>query len=464
MSSRATSYLVAVCLVASLGGFLFGFDTAVVSGTLAGVKAQFGLDAIREGWFGSSALVGCILGAACAFILCDRSGRRPSLLLAGTFFLASALCAALAPGFTWLVWGRVLGGLGVGIASVAAPMYISEIAPPAIRGRLVAFYQLSIVAGILAAYLSNWLLDAYARGGGATLASTGLAHRIFAAEAWRAMFLMGALPAAAFLVLLAFVPESPRWLAEAGRPAAARELLERLLGHKEAQEEMEAITRPHPEGSGSLGELLRPGLRTALLVGVGLSVFGQFSGVNIVVYYGPRILAGADLSASMALRFQVLLGLVNLLFTLVAIWKVDSWGRRPLLIGGMAVVAASMAATSALYHWHAPALAIVALLSLYIACLAVSICGVIWVLTSEIFPNHVRGRAVSICVFANWGSNWLSAFLFPWFVTRFGLAAGFLAFAVICAVATLFFHALVPETKGRTLESIAAHWTARGTA
>jgi MFS transporter, SP family, arabinose:H+ symporter len=463
MSSRATSYLVAVCLVASLGGFLFGFDTAVVSGALAGVKAQFGLDAIREGWFGSSALVGCILGAACAFVLCDRFGRRPSLLLAGAFFLASALCAALAPDFTWLVWGRVLGGLGVGIASVAAPMYISEFAPPAIRGRLVAFYQLSIVVGILVAYLSNWLLDAYAHGGGAALAQEGLAHRVFAAEVWRAMFLMGALPAAAFLALLAFVPESPRWLAEAGRREEALDLLERLLGCGEAREEMEAITRPRPEGS-SLAELLRPGLRTALLVGVGLSVFGQFSGVNIVVYYGPRILAGAAISASMALRFQVLLGLVNLLFTLVAIWKVDSWGRRPLLVGGMAVVAASMAATSALYHWHAPALAIVGLLSLYIACLAVSICGVIWVLTSEIFPNHVRGRAVSICVFANWGSNWLSAFLFPWYVTRFGLAAGFLAFAVICALATLFFHALVPETKGRTLEAIAAHWTARGNA
>jgi len=459
MSGQGSArYLGAVCLVASLGGLLFGFDTAVISGTVAPVRALYALSDLQEGWFGSSALVGCILGAVVAGSVCDRFGRKPALLGSAAFFLLSALCAAAAPGFQWLVWGRIIGGLGVGLASVAAPMYISEFAPPRIRGRLVAFYQLSIVVGILAAYLSNWLLDGFAYAHPAAFAGTPLLHLATVSATWRAMFGVGALPAAVFLALLALMPESPRWLLQAGRGADAFTILARIGGEAVARREVEEIVAAGEDEPGTFRELFRPGLRVALLVGVGLSVFGQLSGVNIVVYYGPRILTGAAFSPSVALRCQVVLGLVNLLFTLLAIWKVDSWGRRPLLIWGMAAVSLSMFATAALYRCHAAPVLIVVLLCVYVACLALSICGVIWVLTSELFPNRVRGRAVSLCVFANWATNWASAFLFPWYVEKFGLASGFLTFGVLCAVATVFFHRLVPETKGRTLEELERHW------
>jgi MFS transporter, SP family, arabinose:H+ symporter len=459
LPSRGSAwYLAGICLAASLGGLLFGFDTAVISGTVASVKSQYGLDEIQKGWFGSSALVGCILGAAVAGVLCDRFGRRPALRLAGLFFLVSAVCTAAAPGFAWLIGGRVLAGLGVGVASVVAPMYISEFAPPRLRGRLVALYQLSIVLGILAAYLSNWLLLCFAERNPAALAEIGWLRTAMVSEVWRAMFAAGAVPAVVFLGLLLMVPESPRWLVKAGRREAGLQTLACIEGAETAQREIAAIDRAAGEESGSITELLRPGLRLALLVGLGLSIFGQLSGVNIVVYYGPDLLRGAGFQSADSLRWQVVIGLINLIFTILALWKVDSWGRRPLLVWGMALVALSMAITAALYHWNAPAIWVVVMLCVYMACESLSICAVIWILTAEIFPNHVRGRAVSIATFANWGTNWFSAFLFPWYVNKFGLAAGFLTFAIICSAATVFFWRLVPETKGKSLEDIAKHW------
>jgi MFS transporter, SP family, arabinose:H+ symporter len=465
-------YLAAVCLVASIGGLLFGFDTAVISGTVESVKALYGLDEIREGWFGSSALVGCILGAAVAGVLSDRFGRKPVLLVSGVLFLASALLAAGAPNFDWLVWGRIIGGLGVGIASVAAPMYISEFSPPRLRGRLVASYQLSIVVGILAAYASNWLLNGFAQGHPQALAGAEWLHWIMIDEVWRAMFGVGAAPAVAFLALLLFMPESPRWLVKAGQTDDGLRILTKIGGAATAQRELAEIRQARSEKSGSIAELFQPGLRLALIVGVGLSVFGQLSGVNIVVYYGPKILKGAEVTAGEALRWQVVLGLINLVCTLIAMWKVDSWGRRPLLIRGMAAVTLSMAVTAGLYYWKAPPLAVVAMICVYMACEALSICGVIWVLTPEIFPNRVRGRAVSIAIFANWSTNWFSAFLFPAYVKMFGddpnglptrgLAMAFLTFAVICLAATVFFWRFVPETKGKSLEEIERHWTGLG--
>jgi MFS transporter, SP family, arabinose:H+ symporter len=292
---------------------------------------------------------------------------------------------------------------------------------------------------------------------------------------WRAMFGVGAVPAAVFLGLLLPMPESPRWLVKAGRAAEGLRVMSRIEGTAAAEREIAAIGQSRGEETAAISELLRPGLRLALIVGVGLSVFGQMSGgVNIVVYYGPRILKGAEVSAGEALRAQVLLGLINLVFTLVAMWKVDSWGRRPLLVWGMAIVSASMGMTAALYYWKAPPVAVVAMLCVYMACEALSICGVIWVLTPEIFPNRVRARAVSIAIFANWGTNWLSAFIFPKYVDFFarafgddpaglpshGLAVAFLTFAVICLAATIFFWRFVPETKGKTLEEIERYWNA----
>ncbi len=451
-------YLAGVCLVASLGGLLFGFDTAVISGTVNFVEHQYGLTKLAVGWFGSAALLGCILGAAVSGVLTDRFGRKPILLAAAVLFFVSAAFSCIPPNFSVLIVARIVGGLGVGMASVLAPMYISEFSPPRIRGRLVALYQLSIVLGILLAYFSNWVLLNFAQNHPDALTGHGWLRMVLIGEVWRGMFGAEMIPCAAFLLLLLLVPESPRWLAEAGRRAEAMAILTRVAGPETARQEMTEIEQAARQEPATLAELFAPGLRRAMLVALGLSIFGQLTGVNIVVYYGPTIIKEAGYETTTALQWQVLLGLINLAATLVAIWKVDSWGRRPLLVGGMAAVAMTTAATATLVLFKAPPLSIVLLLCLYMGCVAVSICGVIWVLTPEILPNRVRGRAMSIAIFANWTTNMISVFLFPWYVEKYGLHAGFFVFAGICVAATIFFWRLVPETKGRSLEDIARHW------
>ncbi len=448
-------YLAGVCLVASMGGLLFGFDTAVISGTFGLVEQQFGLTKFETGWFGSSALVGCILGAGGAGWLSDRFGRKPVLVLAGALFFISALYSAIPATFGILIGARILGGVGVGMASVAAPLYISEFAPSRWRGRLVATYQLSIVLGILAAYFSNWCVLRFAEGSPAAFGGRGPLHWILVAEVWRGMFGAELVPCAGFLLLLLLAPESPRWLAKNGQGARAFDLLVRVGGPEEAGREMAGIRGEAGAEGGSFRELFRPGLRRGLVVAVGLSVFGQLTGVNIVVYYGPTILEEAGFKLGSALQFQVGFGLINLLATLLALWRIDHWGRRPLLIGGMAAVVVSQATAAVLFASEAAAGRwVAAVLGVYMAAVAVSICAVIWVLTPEMFPTRVRGRGMSAATFMNWGTNMVSAFLFPWYVDRFGMHTGFFSFAIIGLVGTLFFWRLVPETRGRRLEEI----------
>lgn len=468
----STAYLATVCLAASLAGLLFGFDTAVISGTIDRVAAQYSLSALDIGIFTSSALAGCIGGALVAGWLGDRFGRKPSLVAAGGFFLVSAFFSMLPPNYPGLLVARVIGGVGVGIASVLAPIYLSELSPPRIRGRLVACYQLSIVIGILAAYFSNWLILRCALAGGDWPA--GLRF-VLIDEPWRGMFGAEMVPNVLFLLMLLVVPESPRWLIETGRIERGRAILERISGPEVAAREAADIAAATAAESGSLGELFQPGLRRALLVGVLLSVFGQLSGVNIVIYYGPKILDAAGFAETAAFLGQVGFGVINLVFTIAAMLLVDGLGRRPLLVGGMAVVTATLAVIGGLFLGIGPlgadaaappiatgrAIAIAATMCVYMAAIAFSICAVIWVLTPEIFPNRVRGRAVSICTFANWTTNAVGAMLFPWFVERFGMAAAFLVAAGICGVATAFFLTAVPETKGRSLEDIERMWLTR---
>jgi MFS transporter, SP family, arabinose:H+ symporter len=448
-------------VVASLGGFLFGFDTAVISGTVEFVEKQFVLNKVEVGWFGSAALAGCIIGALFAGSLGDRYGRKPSLILAGVFYFVSALYSTIPPTFGVLVWARALGGLGVGMASVLGPMYISEFSPARLRGRIVALYQLSIALGILVAYLSNYVLLAISQATPTSLGETGFFHFTLVAEVWRGMFGAEMLPAAVFTLLLFSVPESPRWLVKAGKPDQALAVLARVDGRQSAERQLLDIRHTVEDRKASLKELFAPGLRRALLVGIGLGFFGQLTGVNIVVYYGPVIMRDVGLAIGNALFYQMGLGIINLAFTFLAIWKIDSWGRRPLLIGGMALVAISMTVTATLVVLHAPPLSVIILLGLYIAFLAVSICAVIWVLTPEIFPNRIRGRGASISTFCNWTTNAFSAFAFPWYVATRGLGTSFFTFAAICLIATIFFWKLVPETRGRTLEEIEEFWMSK---
>ncbi len=447
-------YLTWICLVASLGGFLFGYDTAVISGTFEFVERQFGLSKVEVGWFGSSALLGCILGAAYAGWLGDRYGRKPVLIVAGVFFFVSALYSAIPQTFTILILARALGGLGVGMASVLAPMFISEFSPPRVRGRVVALYQVSIGVGILAAYFMNFLLLTHAHDTLAAWTSGGPLYTIFVTEIWRGMFGMETVPAAIFTIFLFLVPESPRFLVKAGHVERALAVLTRIDGPGTAHRVLSEIRTALDHEEGTLRELFRPGLRRALLLALGLAFFGQLTGVNVVVYYGPTILREAGLQSGSALLYQVALGTIGLIFTLFAVSKIDTWGRRPLLVYGMVFVTLSMGATAILMLVGAPAIWIVILLGVYMACLALSICAVIWVLTPEIFPNRVRGRGSSIATFVTWSTNAAIAFAFPWYVNTYGMPAGFFTFTAICLVATVFFWKLTPETRGRSLEEI----------
>ncbi len=452
---RNIRYLAMVCSVASLGGLLFGFDTAVISGTVGMVETLFGLSKLELGWFASSALVGCILGALIAGGLGDKYGRKPALILAGVLFFLSALGCSISYSFTFLIYVRILGGIGVGIASVISPLYISEFSPPKIRGRLVALYQLSIVTGILLAYFSNWMLQHYSIQHLGSQGGSEMIYKIFVGEVWRSMFGMEMFPALLLLVLLLFVPESPRWLIKEGKNDQGMLILKKIGGASVATSEFEGIIRSLNSEEGKLRELFKPGLRTAMMVAIGLSVFGQLTGINAVIYYGPEILEKAGIQFENALQFQTILGLINLVFTLLALMLIDRLGRRPLLIGGMAMVVVTLFIAGFLFLTDAPNGAlIVIVLGAYIACVAFSICAVIWVLTSELFPNRVRGRAMSIAAFSNWGTNTLAAYLFPWYVASFGMHVGFFTFGAICLVATLFFWRFVPETKGKSLEQI----------
>ncbi len=451
-------YLGLICFVASLGGVLFGFDTAVISGTFGFVETFFILDKLEIGWFASSALVGAIGGAAMAGVLSDKYGRKPVLLIAALLFFISALGSTVPPNFVFLIVARLIGGFGVGMASVLAPLYISEVAPPKIRGRLVALYQLSIVIGILLAYFSNWALLGFSQGNTEAFGGTGILHKTMVTEVWRGMFGSEMIPSGLFILLLFLIPESPRWLIKNGQLDKGYNILSKISGPTVAKNELEEIKKTITHIKGKISELIKPGLRLALIVGVGLSVFGQFTGVNIIVYYGPTILESAGFALDSALQFQVAIGVINLVFTIIALWKIDSWGRRPLLIWGMAAVFISLVIIATLFSLGQSGIWIVIMLCVYMAALAISINAVIWVLIGEIFPTRIRGRAMSIATLANWGINFLTAFLFPWYVDKIGVGAGFFTFAVMCLIATIFFYKYVPETKGKSLEEIESHW------
>jgi SP family arabinose:H+ symporter-like MFS transporter len=460
-----TRFLLFICGVASLGGLLFGFDTAVISGTFGMVGQQFSLTKIQVGWFGSAALVGAIIGAIVAGSLSDHYGRKRSLVAAGVLFLISGLAAAVAPTFSILIAARVVGGAGIGLASVLSPMYISESSPPRLRGRLVVLYQLSIVLGILLAYLSNWLLLSAQQPINHLFIGLGFGQGIAASSVWRAMFGVGVLPAGLFILLLFFIPESPRWLISRGKTERGFNVLAKVNGRETAKSEFSAIKSALTRRKGTIGELLKPGIRLALIVGIGLSVFGQFSGVNIIIYYGPTILKDAGFGLGSALQFQIAIGLINFLFTCIGLYKIDDWGRRPLLIGGMSAVFASLMILTVMFSLDFTyGIGIVIMLCVYMARLALSINTVIWVLTGEIFPNRLRGIGMSIATFFNWGVNFLATFLFPWFVSRAGMNMGFLTFGLFCLIAVIFFYGLVPETKGKSLESIEAYWQKIGAA
>ena len=456
MENNNRLYIFWLAIIASLGGFLFGYDTAVISGTLAFVRSQFSLEAAMEGWYVSSALVGCIGGVSAAGWLSDKFGRKIILLLAGILFSISAIGCAASGSFTTLILYRIIGGMGVGIASMLSPLYISEISPPGLRGRLVALYQFSIALGILCSYFVNArLLNNSVLGS----MNTEALELIFKDEVWRAMLGMEAIPAILFFILVTTIPKSPRWLVVNNQIQKASRILSRIVGPESAASEIKEIIETVNAEKDSLRMLLKPGMKLALLLGVSLAVLQQFTGIDAVIYYGPKILEGAGFGLSEALGSQVIIGSINLSFTILAILMIDKFGRRPLLISGTAGMLVSTTAIGLLFVFDlAEGILLLSFILVFIACFAFSLGPVVWVILSEIYPTRIRGRAMSIATFAVWIGTATLGQMIPISLENLGPALTFWIFALFCIPTLYIGIRLLPETKGKTLEEIERYW------
>ena len=461
-SSRVNKqYLYMISLIAALGGFLFGYDTAVISGTIGFVADQFQLSTLMQGWFVSSALLGCIFGVSGAGVLSDAFGRKKILILSAVLFTLSAIGCAMAPTTLLLVIYRFVGGVGVGIASMLSPLYISEIAPPNVRGRLVALYQFAITIGILAAYFVNaWILNS-AQANPAAVES-GLGSWFCLGQIWRGMFVSETVPAILFGLLLLIVPESPRWQTARGNDEKAFETLARVSNETTAKKQMAEIHDILNRETASLKQLLQPGFRLALLIGMALAILSQLTGINAIIYYGPRIFHQAGFAVSASLNSQVVIGLINVLFTLVAVWKIDHFGRKPLLLIGVSGMMVMLVTIGIFFRISAlQGTMILIPMLLYIACFAFSFGPVVWTILAEIYPTHVRGRAMSIATFSLWTGTFIIGQTVPWLLENLGPSGTFWSFAVMCVPTIWITWRLVPETKNKTLEEIERYWMSR---
>lgn len=463
ISSKAVTnkrFVIIICLIAAIGGFLFGFDTAVISGVLPFVVKDFAFDAMMEGWFVSCGLLGCIVGVIISGNLSDRKGRKFVMLLSAGLFFLSAIGCMLASDAFWLISFRLIGGIGIGVASMICPLYISEISPPAYRGRMVALYQLAITIGIVAAYLSNVVLLSYS--GNENL--TGFLHYIISEDTWRSMMGIGLVPSLIFWVGLALIPESPRWLVLKGKLSKAFQILVKANDTATAEKEINAIEKSLRSERTGLRELLQPLYRVPLFIGIALPFFAQASGINAVIYYGPSILDKAGFSLGDAFGGQVTIGLVNVIFTFVAIFTVDKWGRKPLLILGITSAIISLAIIGILFSANiisGPWILIFILL--FIAGFAFSFGPVTFIIISEIFPTAVRAQAVSIGILSMWIANFFVGQMTPVMLKSpsWGPAATFWTFALLCTPALWLTIKNIPETKGQSLEQIEEAWRIR---
>ena len=455
-------YLVFLSVVAALGGFLFGYDTAVISGTIAQVTEQFRLDALQQGWYVGCALVGSIIGVLFAGILSDKFGRKFTMILSAILFSTSAIGCAVSVDFNQLVVYRIIGGVGIGVVSIISPLYISELAVAQYRGRLVSLYQLAVTIGFLGAYLVNYQLLGYSTSNPDIV--TGWWSLIFVTEVWRGMLGMEILPALLFFIIIFFIPESPRWLILKGREEKATNILERIYtSSKDALFQLaETKSVLSSESKSEWKLLLQPGIRKAVIIGVCIAVLGQFMGVNAVLYYGPSIFENAGLSGGDSLFYQVLVGLVNTLTTVLALVIIDKVGRKKLVYYGVSgmVISLVLIATYFIYgeSWGISSIFLLIFFLFYVFCCAVSICAVVFVLLSEMYPTRVRGLAMSIAGFALWIGTYLIGQLTPWMLQNLTPAGTFILFAIMCVPYMLIVWKLVPETTGKSLEEIERYW------
>lgn len=436
-------YVLLASLVAATSGLLFGFDIAVINGAILFLREQFQLSEVQTELAASSLLAGCILGASIGGWFSDRFGRRRILMVSALLFALSSAGAALPRNLSEFMAARFAGGVAIGMASLLAPLYIAEIAPARNRGRLVSMNQMAIVTGILLAYFINWSLS------------------YLGPSAWRWMFATAIVPSAVFLTALFFVPESPRWLAEMGREREALLVLSRVNGHATAVGLLEEIQAAIREEAGSLAELLQPGLRRATALAVALAILQQITGINTVLFYGSVIFkeqVGGQTDTA-AIGYNVAVGLVNFLATIVALAVIDRLGRRPLLMISASVMAACQAALGAAFLLQPPpALLVLAIMLVCVAAFAVGLGPGTWVLLAEIFPTRVRGRAMSIATVALWSACFALTMTFLTLVRWLTASGAFWLYGVMCVLEFLIIWRWLPETRGKTLEQIERFW------
>lgn len=453
MDKNNKNYILFIALSAALGGLLFGYDTAVISGAIGNLTEYFQLTPVETGWAISSALVGCLIGAFFSDYLSNRLGRRATMLITAILFILNSVGTALPNSFTMFVLFRIVGGIGVGIASMVVPMYIAEIAPPKRRGALVGNYQLAIVIGIVVVYFVNYFI-----------ALQGDAHWNLNIG-WRWMFGSEIIPSILFLVFIFLIPESPRWLLQKGKSEQAVAVLEKINAPEDvAQVQSEIQNSLEQEDKGQWNNLVNPIYKKALFVGIGLSILQQLTGINAILYYAPEIFKSLGSSTDASLLETSILGVVNLIFTLLAIKWVDKMGRKPLLYIGSAGMTISLAAVGIFIYNEAVGNYVLPFLILFMASFSISWGPIVWVLLSEIFPNKIRSLALAISVFIQWVANFVVTQVFPslienqWLKDNFNGAFPFYLFSVICLFSLFFVWKKVPETKNKSLEQMDALW------
>lgn len=456
------SYLIFLSVVAALGGFLFGYDTAVISGTTSQVSQIFNLDTLEQGWYVGCALIGSIFGVLCAGLLSDRLGRKMTMVISATLFTASAIGCAFCVSFDQLVIYRIIGGIGIGVVSIVSPLYISEVSVAKFRGQMVSLYQLAVTVGFLGAYLANWFLLEQSQCD--MHYALDWAENIFITEVWRGMLGLETIPALLFFFIIFFIPESPRWLIVRQKENQATRILERI--YTSAAEVLHQLNETKSvlasEAHSDWKALLHPGIMKAVIIGAGIAILGQFMGVNAVLYYGPSIFEQAGLGGGDALFYQIIVGLVNMLTTILAVFIIDRVGRKKLVYYGVSGMIAFLVLIALYFNYgEQMGLSSIVLLLFFLAYVfscAISISAVIFVFLSEMYPTRVRGLAMSIAGFSLWIGTYLIGQLTPWMLQTLSPAGTFLLFAVMCVPYILIVWKLMPETTGKSLEDIERYW------